>query len=182
MWRRPGLFVNLLEAVVWVAFSLAFLISSALAAVILPANPGLYVAGALLATHTLILWRKFGPRVMDMRSVTYRTVHGVAVIFRGMDPIPQIVIEAAHEEAIAAHGHPEALEGYALVVQRSPVYANAVRLMAVTDGGYMTVDASAYGGVFLRGCIRHEAARAILIAQGLSVAEQDVLMRAMGTY
>lgn len=178
MWRRPGLFQNWLEAIVWCALSLGTILASAAFVV-----RGPWQAGALLlAVHTFIVYRKFVDRVRDMRSVAYRTVHGVAVIFRGMAPLPQLVVEAACEQAIEAHGHAEALDGYALVVQWAPLYANGVRVMGVTDAGYMNVDASMDGGVFTSGTIRHEAARAILIAQGLSVPQQDVLMRAMGTY
>lgn len=178
MWRRPFLFQNWLELIVWAAFSLIAMFASAVLVV-----RGQWEAGALvLATHTFLIWRKFKGRVQDMRSVAYRTAHGVAVIFRGMQPLPQIVIEAAHEEAIAAHGHPDALDGYGLIVQWSPLYVEGTRVMGVTDAGFMQVDASAYGGVFTKGTIRHEAARAILIAQGLTVPQQDAVMKAKGTY
>lgn len=178
MWHRPGLLRNWVEAVTWSFLLLAFCAASA-ACVVRGPWP---LAALPLATFNFIVWRKFKDRVWDMRHVSYRTVHGVAVIFRGMAPIPQLVVEAMHEEAIAAHGHAEALDGYALVVQWAPIYANGVRLMGVTDGGYMTADASAYGGQFLRGTLRHEAARAILKAQGLTVPQMDAVMKAHGTY
>lgn len=176
--RRPGLFTNWLEVIVWAALSLGALLGSAAFVVRGPWQVG----ALLLAAHTFIVWRKFKDRVRDMRSVAYRTVHGVSVIFRGMAPIPQLVIEAMHEEAIAAHGHAEALDGYALVLQWAPLFAGATRVMGVTDAGYMSVDASIHGGVFVKGTIRHEAARAILKAQGLSVPQMDAIMKAHGTY
>lgn len=179
--RRPGLFMNWLEVAVW-ALLTGVMYGGAVLGAWTGIAPGI-VAGVFLgAVWTYILWRKFSGRVSDIRAVEYKTRHGVSVIFRGMSPLPQMAIEEAHERAIAAHGHAEALDGYALVVQWGPLYANAERVMGVTDGGYMNVDASAGKGAFTYGTIRHEAARAILLAHGLSVPEQDKIMQAMGTY
>ena len=180
--RRPNLFDSWLGLVTWSVAPSALLLGAAMVTV-KGADVGQRLTGAALAAAVLfICWRRFAPRVADMRAVVYRTRQGVAVVARdGIVPPPREQVEAALDRAIAAHGHREALDGYGLLFAKS-VSVLGVPVHGVCDAGWLNVAAPTYQPESVTlGLVTHEASHALLIAAGLPVPRHHSAMAEAGT-
>lgn len=180
--RQPNLFDSWLGVVAWSVTPSLLLLGAAMVTVRGASAPERLTGAALAAGVVVILWRRFAPRIADMRSVAYRTRQGVAVVCRdGIVPPSRELVEAALDRAIAAHGHGDALDGYGLLFTTN-VYVLGKRVHGVCDAGWLNVAAPSYQSESVTlGLVTHEAAHALLIAAGVPVPQHHAIQANVGT-
>lgn len=130
--RRPCLIHSWAELVVWTAWLVGFLAAGWFTLLTEHDYRARIVAGTFLAFIAVIAWRKFWPRIEDMRRLAYRTRQGMGVVLlHGW--ISRADVERGIERAVAIHGNGRRLQGVAIYVVKGPLHVLGERKRGVAE-------------------------------------------------